>query len=104
MADARDALDQFSSRKVNETDWANFAASLDYVPLGAGADALRTAVERAEQSLEGETRRVHYLSVPPNAAMSAVSLLAHSVLELPSGRAAECNIAPGDQLEFEKYD
>jgi len=34
----------------------------------------------------------------------AVSLFAHSVLELPSGQAAECQTAPGDQLEFEKYD
>jgi len=34
----------------------------------------------------------------------AVSLFAHSVLELPSGQAAECHTAPGDQLEFEKYD
>ena len=77
---AREALDQFSSRKVNETDWATFAASLDYVPLGAGAGQLRAAVERAEQSLEGETRRVHYLSVPPNAALSAVRLLAEAGL------------------------
>lgn len=34
----------------------------------------------------------------------AISLFAHSVLELPSGRAAETQTAPGDQLEFEKYD
>ena len=34
----------------------------------------------------------------------AVRLFAHSVLELPSGRATECKTAPGDQLEFEKYD
>jgi len=34
----------------------------------------------------------------------AMSLFAHSVLELPSGRAAETQTAAGDQLEFEKYD
>jgi|SRR5215472_13536879 uncharacterized membrane protein (UPF0127 family) len=34
----------------------------------------------------------------------AVSLFAHSVLELPSGRAEECKTVAGDQLEFEKYD
>jgi uncharacterized membrane protein (UPF0127 family) len=34
----------------------------------------------------------------------AISLFAHSVLELPSGRAAETQTAAGDQLEFEKYD
>jgi uncharacterized membrane protein (UPF0127 family) len=34
----------------------------------------------------------------------AVSLFAHSVLELPSGRVAETQTKAGDQLEFEKYD
>jgi uncharacterized protein len=34
----------------------------------------------------------------------AVSLFAHSVLELPSGRAAQTQTSAGDQLEFEKYD
>ena len=33
---AREALDQFSSRKVNEADWAAFSATLDYVPMSAG--------------------------------------------------------------------
>jgi glucose-6-phosphate 1-dehydrogenase len=72
---AREALDQFSTRKVDEADWATFAAALDYVPLAAGAGALRAAVDKAEQALGSEARRVHYLSVPPNAALSAVSLL-----------------------------
>jgi len=72
---AREALGQFSTRKVDEVDWASFAAILDYVPLAAGAGALRAAVDRAEQALGSETRRVHYLSVPPNAALSAVDLL-----------------------------
>ena len=60
---------------MDEVDWASFAAILDYVPLAAGAGALRAAVDRAEQALGSETRRVHYLSVPPNAALSAVDLL-----------------------------
>jgi len=72
---ARGALDQFSSRKVNEADWAAFAEILDYVPLSAGADILKAAVERAEEALGSESRRVHYLSVPPNAALSAVQML-----------------------------
>ena len=52
---------------MKEADWAAFAAALDYVPLAAGAGVLRAAVERAERSLEGETRRINYLSVPPSA-------------------------------------
>ncbi len=34
----------------------------------------------------------------------AACLRAHSVLELPSGMAAATRTAPGDELEFEKYD
>ncbi len=83
MASARSragALDQFSTRKVNEADWAAFAETLDYVPLAAGAGALKAAVERAEQALGGESRRLHYLSVPPNAALPAVRLLGEAGL------------------------
>ena len=64
---AREALDQFSARKVKEADWVVFAETLDYVPLAVGADVLKAAVEKAEQTLGVESRRVHYLSVPPGA-------------------------------------
>ena len=77
---AREALRQFSSRAVDDAHWAAFAQTLDYVPLSAGAEVLRAAVARAELALGGESRRVHYLSVPPNAAMSAVKLLAEAGL------------------------
>jgi glucose-6-phosphate 1-dehydrogenase len=72
---ARHALDQFYTRKINEADWAAFSQHLDYVPQSAGAGPLKEAVDRAEQAMGGETRRLHYLSVPPNAALSAVTLL-----------------------------
>ena len=77
---ARGALDQFSSRKVKEEDWARFAETLDYAPLSAGPEVLRAAVDRAEASFVGESRLVHYLSVPPGAALSAVRLLAEAGL------------------------
>jgi glucose-6-phosphate 1-dehydrogenase len=77
---ARGALDAFSTRRLREADWTAFTECLDYVPLGAGAGALRAAVERAEASLGGESQRVHYLSVPPAAALSAVRLLAEAGL------------------------
>jgi glucose-6-phosphate 1-dehydrogenase len=77
---ARGSLDQFSTRKVNDADWAAFAQTLDYVPMAAGPEILRAAVEKAEQALGGECHRVHYLSVPPNAALSAVRLLGEADL------------------------
>ena len=77
---ARGALDEFYSRKVPDADWEAFAQRLDYVPLAAGASVLRAAVDRAEQSLGSECRRLHYLSVPPSAALSAVRLLGEAGL------------------------
>ncbi len=77
---AREALDQFATRKVADADWTKFAAGLDYVSLKAGAAALKAAVTAAETALGGEVRRMHYLSVPPNAALSSVRLLAEAGL------------------------
>jgi glucose-6-phosphate 1-dehydrogenase len=72
---ARESLTEFSARKVEGEDWTHFASSLDYVSLAAGPAALAEAVARAEASIGAESRRLHYLSVPPNAALSAVRML-----------------------------
>jgi glucose-6-phosphate 1-dehydrogenase len=80
----RQALEAHATRKLTDTDWAAFAACLDYVPLAAGAPVLRAAVLKAEQSLGGECRRLHYLSVPPAAALSAVHLLGEAGLVVHS--------------------
>ncbi len=72
---ARDALTEFSARKVMQADWDAFAGSLHYVPLTAGAATLKAAVLEAERTFNTESRRLHYLSVPPSAALSAVHLL-----------------------------
>jgi len=77
---ARAALDEFSTRKITERDWESFSKSLDYVPLGAGAQAVNAAVKKAEQTFDGESRRLHYLSVPPNAALSVVRILGEAGL------------------------
>ncbi|MGH8138057.1 MAG: glucose-6-phosphate dehydrogenase [Steroidobacteraceae bacterium] len=76
----RQALNEFSTRKVLEPDWDNFAKGLDYVPLAAGAAALAQAVHNAERTLDGQNQRLHYLSVPPSAALSAVRLLGEADL------------------------
>jgi glucose-6-phosphate 1-dehydrogenase len=77
---ARDALTEFSTRTVADADWDEFAKGLAYVPLTAGAQVLRAAVLEAEKSFATESRRLHYLSVPPNAALSAVRLLGEADL------------------------
>jgi glucose-6-phosphate 1-dehydrogenase len=50
------------------------------VAIGAGADALKAAAAEAKRKLGNENRCLHYLSVPPNAALSAVRLLAEADL------------------------
>jgi glucose-6-phosphate 1-dehydrogenase len=77
---ARKAVDEFSTRKFTDESWAQFAQTLDYVPLASGAQVLKAAVEKAEKSFQGENRRLHYLSVPPNAALSAVRMLGEAGL------------------------
>src|SRR6266536_15613 len=72
---AREAVDEFATHPVQDGDWHEFAAQLDYVPLRAGPVALRAAAEKAEQTFNGESRRLHYLSVPPSAAWSVVRTL-----------------------------
>jgi glucose-6-phosphate 1-dehydrogenase len=72
---ARQAVAECSTRKVNDADWATFSQHLSYVPLTAGPAALKAAVAEAEHSLGQESRRLHYLSIPPSAALAAVRLL-----------------------------
>jgi glucose-6-phosphate 1-dehydrogenase len=103
---ARSALDEFSTHKLTEEDWKQFSECLEYVPLQAGAPALKAAVERAEQSIGGESRRLHYLSVPPNAALAAVRLLAEAglvqgsriIMEKPFGTDLKSAVALNTRL------
>jgi len=78
---AHAALREFATRPVSESAWQAFAASLDYVPMTGGPTALHAAVKRAEAAFGSQqTRRVHYLSVPPSAALPAVQLLGEAGL------------------------
>jgi glucose-6-phosphate 1-dehydrogenase len=103
---ARAALDEFSSRRISEEHWAAFQDMLDYVPLAAGPLAVKAAVEAAERSLPGESRRLHYLSVPPAAALAAVRLLGDAglversriVMEKPFGTNLESAVSLNTKL------
>ncbi len=89
----RKAISEFFTRKLAEEDWQRFADNMDYVCMSAGAEVLKQAVVRAEQSIGSECRRLHYLSVPPVAALPVVRMLgeaglverARIVMEKPFG-------------------
>jgi glucose-6-phosphate 1-dehydrogenase len=103
---AREALTEFSTRKVEEADWNEFSANLRYVPLAGAAEALKAAVEEAETAFGGQSRRLHYLSVPPNAALSAVRMLGEAglversriIMEKPFGTNLETAVALNNRL------
>src|SRR5262249_8538189 len=87
---ARGALEESSMRKVNAADWDTFAGGLDYVSLAAGPEALGAAVRKAQQELGGESRVLHYLSVPPSAALATVRLI------------KDAHLAEGSRVVMEK--
>ncbi|WP_206659522.1 glucose-6-phosphate dehydrogenase [Hansschlegelia zhihuaiae] len=87
---ARGAIDQFAMRKPGEAAWSAFAETLDYVPLSAGAAGLKEAAARAAATFQGEYRLLHYLSVPPAAALPAVRML------------GEAGLAEGSRIVMEK--
>src|SRR5689334_18841194 len=82
---ARDAIDEFS-RPFDESCWDDFSKRLSFVRQSDGPEALAAAVEEAEKQLAAETdsdepiQRLHYLSVPPKAALTVVHQLADAGL------------------------
>ena len=103
---ARDAVFKQHQHRPNKEAWPAFEATLDYVPIAAGPGALKEAVDRAEKSFAEETQLVNYLSVPPNAALSAIKMLSEAdlakgsrvIMEKPFGTDIESAIALNDAL------
>jgi glucose-6-phosphate 1-dehydrogenase len=90
---ARDACEEFGKGVVTDQRWAPFAAMLSYIPTSQGAHALADLVRDAEKKLGGEAQRLHYLSVPPKAALDVIHELdeaglverARIIMEKPFG-------------------
>jgi glucose-6-phosphate 1-dehydrogenase len=90
---ARTAVATFSPRPVPEAVYQEFLDRVSYVPQAAGSEGLATAVDHAEAALGAPAARLHYLAVPPSAALTAVNRIADAklverarvVLEKPFG-------------------
>jgi len=90
---ARSAVQNFGTHGIDDEAWAQFEDRLTYVPQGAGPEGLTAAVKAAEEALGPDARRLHYLSVPPKAARSVITMLrdadlaanARVVMEKPFG-------------------
>ena len=72
---ARAAIEEFGSHDLTAEQWDKFDDNLAYVPQSAGPDALAAAVAQAERQLGSAVRRLHYLSVPPKAALPVIEML-----------------------------
>ncbi len=103
---ARLAMDEFGAHKLTDDQWNAFAGRLHYVPQSAGPRPLARAVHDAEKLLGEAVQRLHYLSVPPKAASSVLTMLgeadlvAHArvVMEKPFGTDLESAIALNDEV------
>jgi len=90
---ARAACEEHARGGVADDHWHAFRHRISYVPQGHGPTALARAVERCESALGAEPRRLHYLSIPPQAADDVVRTLgearltarARIVMEKPFG-------------------
>ncbi len=87
---ALEACEKFARGDIVESHWSAFRDRLRYVPRSQGPSGLAEAVERAERLLSGEARRLHYLSIPPSAAQSAINTL------------GEAGLAPRSRIMMEK--
>jgi glucose-6-phosphate 1-dehydrogenase len=90
---ARIACDEFGRGPVPDDEWNTFARRLTFAPGADGAARLAQVVGEAEAALGPTARRLHYLSVPPTAAIPVVHTLrdaglverARVVMEKPFG-------------------
>ncbi len=72
---ARAAIEEFGTHQLTPEQWDTFDDNLAYVPQSAGPAALAAAVAQAERQLGADVRRLHYLSVPPKAALPVIQTL-----------------------------
>jgi len=77
----RKACEQFSGSAIDKR-WSEFASMVSYVPQSKGSAGLAEEVRKKEAELgaEGDVHRLHYLSVPPKAALAVVHQLAEADL------------------------
>jgi len=77
---ARQAVEEFGGDDHDTDGWPEFSKLLYWAPGDSGPAGLRRAIEEAEGERAGDFERLHYLSVPPKAALAVVHELAEAGL------------------------
>ncbi|MGO9974030.1 MAG: glucose-6-phosphate dehydrogenase [Solirubrobacteraceae bacterium] len=72
---ARSAVEQFAIQRLTDDQLAAFVGKLHFVAQSAGPEALAHVVSEAEHQLGDDVHRLHYLSVPPQAALEVIDML-----------------------------
>jgi glucose-6-phosphate 1-dehydrogenase len=72
---AEAACREFARSSFGGEEWLEFSGKLSYVPHSQAPEALRQAVNRAEDELGSGMRILHYLSVPPAATPDVIQML-----------------------------
>ncbi|MEQ6903582.1 glucose-6-phosphate dehydrogenase [Nocardioides sp. YIM 152588] len=72
---AAESVHEFSGDDGDIDGWPEFSQRLHWAPGAEGAAGLRAAVEKAEDEYDTPCTRLHYLSVPPKAALAVVQTL-----------------------------
>ncbi len=87
---AHEAVCEFSGDDGDMDAWPEFSRRLHWAPGSEGAAGLRATVEKAEAGWNGSRVRLHYLSVPPKAALAVVQTL------------QDAELAKGSRIVMEK--
>ena len=105
---AREACAEFGRCDMSDDKWAQFASMITYVSQSKGPHELAEAVHKAEADLgaDRDVRRLHYLSVPPKAALDVVHQLDEAglversriIMEKPFGTDLESAVALNREL------
>src|SRR5688572_933214 len=100
------ALERRIREPLVSEEWEEFAANLRYVPRSAGPETLAAAVAAAEDELGEGCVRMHYLSVPPAAALDVINMLQEAklversrvIMEKPFGTDLESSVELNAQV------
>jgi glucose-6-phosphate 1-dehydrogenase len=103
---AHTAVNEYGKHRLTQEQWDAFAGNLRYVSSASGPEALAEAVAAAEEQLGEGVRRLHYLSVPPKAALDVISMLeraklverARVVMEKPFGTDMDSAVSLNTQV------
>jgi glucose-6-phosphate 1-dehydrogenase len=92
-ARARDGIERFSRRPLDESHWADFARALFYVEGsfndGRAYDQLKARLDTVDHQFGIRGSRVYYLAIPPQAVATAVDhLKTHGMVCDPANREA----------------